>query len=128
MDWGLLLQIVLEAVLTIALPILLKWLFDWLQQKQRELELAMSEQQWALLHSAVEYAVRAAEQCGLREALVNAGATKKRWAIDMAEKYLAAHGFGGFDIDVIANLIEAEVNRIFNDKPVTLPIESPEAD
>ena len=65
----------------------------------------------ALLDKAVETAVLAAEQSGLTAVIQNVGAQKKRYAIDMAGRYLAEHGL---KVDPVAldGLIEAQIRRI----------------
>ena len=64
----------------------------------------------ALLDKAVETAVLAAEQSGLTAVIQNVGAQKKRYAIDMAGRYLAEHGLK-VDPLVLDGLIEATVRR-----------------
>ena len=64
----------------------------------------------ALLDKAVQSAVLAAEQSGLANIIQNAGAHKKRFALDFAFKYLDEHGLR-VDPTVVDGLLEAEIMR-----------------
>jgi hypothetical protein len=74
----------------------------------------------ALLDRAVETAVLAAQQSGLTAVIQNVGAQKKRYAIEMAGRYLAEHGVK-VDPVVLDGLIEAQVLRIKATAPAMLP-------
>ncbi len=65
----------------------------------------------ALLDKAVETAVLAADQSGLTAVIQNVGAQKKRYAMDMAGRYLAEHGLK-VDPMVLDGLIEAQIRRL----------------
>jgi len=77
-----------------------------------------------LLDKAVETAVLAAEQSGLTAVIQNVGAQKKRYAIDMAGRYLAEHGLK-VDPVVLDGLIEATVRRRSEAGPGALPPAAP---
>ena len=77
-----------------------------------------------LLDKAVETAVLAAEQSGLTAVIQNVGAQKKRYAIDMAGRYLAEHGLK-VDPLVLDGLIEATVRRRSEAGPGALPPAAP---
>lgn len=62
----------------------------------------------ALLDKAVQAAVRAAEQSGLSGAIQNVAEQKKRYAVEMAFRYLSEHGLR-VSPAVVDGLIEAEV-------------------
>lgn len=118
MDWGQLIQVILEAMLALVLPVVVKLGFDWLRKRVEEIEVGLGERRWWMVKEAVAIAVRAAEQSGLATELINTGAEKKRYAIDFCERYLTEMGLGGLDLDILADLIESEVWKQFNDKPV----------
>jgi hypothetical protein len=65
----------------------------------------------ALLDKAVETAVLAADQSGLTAVIQNVGVQKKRYAMDMAGRYLAEHGLK-VDPMVLDGLIEAQIRRL----------------
>lgn len=112
MDWNKVLQLVLQALLAAALPVIVKFLVDWLKAKTSELMLGLDQQtRWAI-NEAVEIAVRSAEQSGLAGLIEESAEAKKRYACDFAEKYLARFGII-LDLDVLADMIEAEVLRQF---------------
>lgn len=67
-----------------------------------------------LLDKAVESAILAAEQSGLNAAIQNVAAQKKRYAMDMAFKYLAEHGMR-VDPAVVDGLIEAHIRKVKNE-------------
>ena len=83
----------------------------WLDARQAELRAGLTEQQYLLLNSFVEQAIRAAHQSGLIGQIENTGAAKKRYAIDFVEGLLKQFNID-FDLDVVANMIESEVNRV----------------
>lgn len=68
----------------------------------------------ALIDKAVESAVLAAEQSGLKVAAANVGASiaeqKKQYALGLAKKYLDDHGLR-VDLSVVDGLIEAQIMR-----------------
>jgi len=65
----------------------------------------------ALLDKAVEAAVLAAEQSGLSGVIQDVAAQKKRYALDLAFRYLSEHGIR-VDPAVVDGLIEAQVMRL----------------
>ncbi len=79
----------------------------------------------ALLDKAVETAVLAADQSGLTAVIQNVGAQKKRYAMDMAGRYLAEHGLK-VDPMVLDGLIEAQIRR-FRASGVVPPVPQPAA-
>lgn len=112
MDWGNILETVLTAVITVAAPFLIKALFDWLKLQQGEAERWAGQELTDVMRRAVVIAVRAAEQSGLADIIGEAYEGKKDFAIAIAERYLVSIGVE-FDLDVIADMIEAEVLRQF---------------
>lgn len=123
MDIGELIQVILETVLAIALPILIGYAVMWLRAKQKEIMAGLTTEQRYMLENAVDMAVRAAKQSGLAGYIKNEGRIKKRFAIDAAERYLRSMGLGGLDLDVLSDMIEAEVYRQFRkpEPPVVDP-------
>jgi len=67
-----------------------------------------------LIDKAIEAAVLSAEQSGLKKTAIESAAgvalSKKEYATDLAQKYLAEHGLK-IDIDLIDGLIEAQIMR-----------------
>jgi flagellar motor component MotA len=112
MDWSHILQVVLEAVCAIAIPFLVKFLIDWLKAKSKSLLQELDMETREALYEAVRIAVTSAEQSGLAGLIERSAEAKKRYACAFAEKYLAQWGIG-IDLDVIADMIEAEVKRQF---------------
>ena len=115
MDFGKLVEILLSVAIPILVPAILAVLVAWLKQRQAEIEREIGTEWWWAVEAAVLTAVRAAEQSGVRDGLEEAGEMKLSWAIDKAEAILAARGLEGLDLDVLKDLIEAEVHR-FNGK------------
>ncbi len=69
-----------------------------------------AEMRSQLLDKAVQAAVLAAEQSGLTGVIQDAAQHKKRFAMDMAFRYLSEHGLR-VDPAVVDGLIEAQVRR-----------------
>jgi len=115
-DWGNFLQLLLEALLVAVLPVLMIYLKQWLNMKDKQVEGHLGASRWEAVKDAVREAVSAAEQSGVRDGLEAAGEQKLAWAIISAEAFLSARGLGGLDLDVLRDLVEAEVHRQFNGK------------
>lgn len=113
-DWGQIIQTVLEAVLTIALPVVVGYAVTWLRTQRESLLARLDEKARFMVQDAVRIAVQAAEQSGLAKHIADKAEEKKRFALDFAEKYLAEWGLE-MDLDVLADMIEAEVHRQFKD-------------
>lgn len=69
------------------------------------------EARQALIDRAVEAAVLAAEHSGLKGHIQNVGAEKKAYALNLARKYLAAHGMT-LDDELLDGLMEAQLLRL----------------
>jgi len=69
----------------------------------------------ALIDKAVEAAVLAAEQSGVKQVAVEAGAqiamSKKQYAVNLANQYLTEHGIK-VDPALVDGLIEAQIMRL----------------
>ena len=69
----------------------------------------------ALIDKAVDAAVLAAEQTGVKGLIVDTGVdlaqAKKQYALNLAEKYLKDHGVE-IDMSVVDGLIEAQIMRL----------------
>ena len=112
MDWTLILESVIKAVVPIVAAALVTVAFQWIGVQKKKAELALGEQwSWAL-GEAARIAVTSAEQSGLADLLTDYVGGKKQYAIDVAEKYLVSIGVP-IDLDLIADLIEAEVLKQF---------------
>jgi len=116
-DWGKFLQYLLESALTVLVPALIVFASQWLKQKRAETEHYVGESHWAAFEEAARTAYRAAEQAGIREHFEKDGQRKLQLAINTAERYLYERGLGGLDLDVLVDMIEAEVNRHKSSKP-----------
>ena len=79
----------------------------------------------ALLDKAVETAVLAADQSGLTAVIQNVGSQKKRYALDMAGRYLAEHGLK-VDPIVLDGLIEAQIRRMRDSSAGAVPSLTPQ--
>jgi hypothetical protein len=66
----------------------------------------------ALLQSAIEAAVLAAEQSGLKGHIQNIATQKKAYAMQMAREYLETHGLQVSD-ELVSGLIEAQLLRMY---------------
>jgi hypothetical protein len=66
----------------------------------------------ALLQSAIESAVLAAEQSGITGQILNTAIDKKNYAMQMAQQYLQVHGLQVNDA-LISGLIEAQLLRMY---------------
>ena len=113
MDWNGILQGALLAVVTAVVPVLVKLLADWVQAHVAEVMNEIDQDLRYVIDEAVRIAVSAAEQSGLAKLIKNEAEEKKRFACEVAERYLAQYGVV-VDLDVLADLIEAEVLRQFN--------------
>lgn len=111
-DWGKIIQTVLEAVLALALPVVVGYVATWLRAQRAALLAKLSDREREILLQAVEIAVRAAEQSGLAGYISDVAESKKRFALEAAERYLANFGLV-MDLDVLSDMIESEVRRQF---------------
>jgi hypothetical protein len=107
------LTLVAQALLVIALPIVVYFLFQWLRQRSAEIRSRLSAQQQHFIDSAINIAVRAAEQAGLAQQLAGGGQAKKAYAVKAAQDYLNRIGVK-LDVPMLATLIEAEVHKQFS--------------
>ena len=116
------LALIAQALLIIALPILIAAVAYWLKQKGDELKSKLGKEKLAALESIGAVAVRAAEQAGLTKQV--AGGAKKDYALQVAQNYLKSLGIQ-IDVKTIANVVESEVLRQFNN--AAPPADTPEA-
>jgi hypothetical protein len=110
-------QLLLELMLVPAAALVIWYVIRWLRARGILEWVKLDAATQALLLEAVRLAVLAAEQSGLRDELLKAGAEKKRYALAFVEKYLAERGIQ-VDLGVVADMIEAEVYRLLKAKPV----------
>ncbi len=66
----------------------------------------------ALLAGAIQAAVLAAEQSGMKGLIQNVAVEKKNYAIQLARRYLREHSIN-VDDEMLSGLIEAELLRLF---------------
>jgi hypothetical protein len=66
----------------------------------------------ALLAAAIQAAVLAAEQSGMKGLIQNIAVEKKNYAMQLARRYLQEHSIRADD-EVLSGLIEAELLRLF---------------
>jgi len=88
-----------------------------------ELKQKLTKDQLSIIDAGVQIAVRAAEQEGFA-GLLKSGAEKKNFAIKAVQNYLNRAGMA-IDVNEIATLIEAEVNKQFSSHAP--PVDTPEA-
>ncbi len=113
-----------QGLLIIALPIVITFLFQYTRQRGAEFRAKLTAQQQQFLDSAVNLAVRAAEQSGQKLTGEGVGASKKAYALKTAQDYLNHLGVK-LDVSLLSNLIEAEVNQQFSTGAP--PVDSAEA-
>lgn len=110
---GTFITLLLQAVITAAVPILMAMLWKWIKAKMTQLTTNFSSECRCAIETAIEIAVRAAEQSGLMAKMKGEYFDKKAYAMDVAQNYLAELGWGTIDTTLLADLIEAEVIRSF---------------
>jgi hypothetical protein len=114
-----LLALLAQGLLIIALPIVIAFMFQWMRQKGAEFRARLTTQQQQFIESAVNFAVHAAEQ-----QITGGGAGKKSLALKAAQDYLDHLGVK-LDVNLLSNLIEAEVHKQFS--TAAPPVDSAEA-
>jgi hypothetical protein len=72
---------------------------------------ATSSEQQALVNNAVETAVLAAEQSGLKGFIPNVGTDKKNYALNLAVQFLGANGVQ-IDEEVLSGLVEGQLMKL----------------
>lgn len=115
MDWNAILSSVLQAVLIVLLPPLVVAAVKWILAQANLLVARVREWQPDLVdmvEQAANFAVKAAEQAGIG----GLAEDKKKYALEVAEKWLAAKGWP-IDLDLIDAAIEKAVLELFNTEP-----------
>ena len=107
------LSLLAQTLLIIALPIVIAFLFQWVRQRSAEIRSRLTAQQQQFIDAAVSFAVRAAEQSGLKQQLAGGGQGKKAFAIKAAQDYLGQLGVK-MDVNLLSTMIEAEVHQQFS--------------
>ncbi len=102
-----------QTLLIIALPIVIAFLYQWVRQRSAEIRSRLTAQQQQFIDAAVSFAVRAAEQSGLKQQLAGGGQGKKAFAIKAAQDYLGQLGVK-MDVNLLSTMIEAEVHQQFS--------------
>jgi len=113
MDLNNALSLLAQTLLVIAIPIVIAFLFQWARQKNTELRSRLTAQQQQFIETAVNFAVRAAEQSGLKQQVAGGGQGKKAFALKAAQDYLGQLGVK-VDVSLLSSLVEAEVHKQFS--------------
>ena len=106
-------QMLLTEAIRVLVPVVLTALAGYVVLLIARLRGEMGESRWAAIVQAVEFAVQAAEQSGLRDKLQQAGQEKKATAIKLAQDWLGSQGIT-VGVALLEGLIEAAVWRFFN--------------
>jgi len=124
------LNVVVHEALSIAIPFMVFTLFGFIVQTFRQLKNEFiarhGERRWWQLSGIVQANVRAAEQLGLKDELLQSGQAKKLWVLKQVE--LAAERIGiEIDANELSNMIETavwdEFNRLKNNDTETSPLQ-----
>jgi hypothetical protein len=112
MEWNDFFSLFVQGLLTLIVPTIaaagLRWL--WLQGSKAWEQFRQSQPDVCLqIEWAANMAIKAAEQAGAANLIDD----KKAYALDIAERWLAAKGLK-VDLDLVAGAIEAEVYKEFN--------------
>lgn len=70
--------------------------------------------------AVIEQVVQAAEQSGLKGALINEGNTKLKWATDEAQRMLDERGLNKISAESIRTMIEAALRRGVHKDPFVI--------
>lgn len=103
-------EAVLLAAVPVVVPLVVGWLVSQVQIARARLASELPDLYW-VLNNAAKLAVDAAEQAGIAKLITD----KKRYAIEVAELYLAEKGID-IDIELIDAAIEAAVLNEFGEK------------
>ncbi len=117
MIWKDFVSVFVQEFLGIVVPVLASLLagllIAWIKKLVEEIKVKMDHRFMWMLDEAVRVAVLAAEQANLAGFVED----KKSYAIDVAEKWLAARGFK-VDLGILADQIEAAVMEEFNKEKI----------
>lgn len=116
------LTLLAEMFLVIALPVVIAAAFQYVRVLTRRYRDSLSETSQNTLDNAISIAVRVAEQTGVLEGLV--GPEKRERAVEVATEYLKKYNID-IDVDMLADLVEAEVLTQFSNP--TVPADTPTA-
>lgn len=106
-------EVLLAEAVRVLTPVVIGLVAAGVMTAIRWLQAKLGEARWAAVREAVEFAVLAAEQTGLREEAFRTGAEKKRLALQLAQGWLASRGIR-VDVGELSAVIEAEVMRSLN--------------
>lgn len=112
-------QVILIEAIRVLLPILVGAVIGFVGYGIQLLRKRLSADQIAALELAVEFAVKSAEQQGLKGLIQDTGKAKKRAAIEIAQRFLVARGWGNVNAEVIGDAIESALLDGIH-KPITL--------
>lgn len=114
MEWGTILQSIIEMTIGILLPVILGFVVVWLRGQIQVQKSKLGADQLAMAEAFVTSFVFAAEQSGLSEQISVAGEAKKSWVMAQVQAALDAKGIS-VDVEVISGLIEAAVYKAWSD-------------
>jgi len=106
------LQTVLVAAAQVLTPIVLGAVVVLVQSLVVKIKANMGQDELAFTVALVNQQVKSAEQQGITGAIANEAKAKQAWVLEQAEKALAKKGFN-VDLDVVVNIIEAQVWDVF---------------
>lgn len=114
MEWGLVIQQILEMAISILLPVILGFVVVWLRGQIQQGKAKLTAEQLSMAEAFVSSFVFAAEQSGLTEQISNVGEAKKEWVLQQVQAALTAKGIN-VDVEIISGLIEAAVFKAWSD-------------
>ena len=113
MDFGELLQLVLEMAITVLLPIFLGFAIVAVRGWWESIKAKIPQEQYAFADMIARQLVLAAEQNGLAGKLSNEASVKYDWVLDNMERQLREAGIK-LDLHTLSNMIESAVKAELN--------------
>lgn len=113
--WQTVVMRVMDVLIPLLVPAMLAWVTAYAASVWQKIKDSRPDISYAI-ESAAEFAVKAAEQLGLTEQLLEFADTKLDYAIDIAERYLEQQGYKNIDLDVLRAAIEKAVHEYFPHK------------
>lgn len=105
---------VLKALFPILANLLVVLLVPLILSVLKTVKLKTTESQRSQIVAYVRILVKAAEQSGLTNSILQDGRAKKQFVLDELQKWLADKGWGQINVGELSNLIESEVYDQFN--------------
>jgi hypothetical protein len=107
-DWGALIQPVLETLLQLLLPVVLGLVGVWVKRLSDKVKAELSSEQLAFLTAIAQQLVVAAEQSGLIGAIEDAGEAKKQMVLAQLQQIADEKGIK-INVEALSAIIEAAV-------------------